>query len=187
LYTLKETRSAIIQDESNEKLVIFRSNDCVFSYDFAEFQYIFPEFFTDGLHGPKYPRRSELQPAHWLLNVLKGPMGPALENSRSFIAVYFDLLVRNKTSRNMYRTIVYKPDAPLKIAQISLNTIEEYEKFEYDNMDRLVKNLPPYPIPNHLKAVYQSIEVVHKSLQNYPGSNSEMKDFREKVSLGLYI
>jgi hypothetical protein len=108
-------------------------------------------------------------------------MGPSLEKSRTFIAVYFDLLVRNKTSRNMYQTIIYKPDAPLKISEISLKTIEEYEKFEYENVDRIVKNLPPFPIPNHLKPVYQSIEVVNKSLQNYPGSNSEMKDFRDKV------
>lgn len=75
LYTLKETRSAILQDESNEKLVIFRSNDIKFSYDFAEFQNIFPEVFTDGLHGPKYPRKAPLDPAQWLLNVLKGPLG----------------------------------------------------------------------------------------------------------------
>jgi hypothetical protein len=170
---LKKTRSAIIQDESKEKTVIFRSNDFVFSYDFKEFQYIFPEFFTDGLHGPKYPRPSALTPAKWLLNVLQGPMGPTLEKSRTFTAVYFDLLVRNRTSRDMYKTIIYKPNAPLTMAQISLSTIEEYERFEYLNMDRLVKNLPPYPTPAHLKPIYQSIDVVNKSLQNYPGSGSD--------------
>jgi hypothetical protein len=121
IYTLKETRSAILQDESKEKLVIFRSNDAKFSYDFAEFQNIFPEIFTDGLHGPKYPRKAPLDPSDWLINVLKGPQGRFLENSRTFIGVYFDLLVRNRTSRNMYRTLLYKPNAPL-------SQVEEYVK-----------------------------------------------------------
>jgi hypothetical protein len=136
---LKETRSAIIQDESNEKWVVFRSNDIKFSFDFREFQDIFPEVFTDGLHGPKYPRKAPLDPLHWLLNVLRGPMGQSLENSRTFIGVYFDLLVRNRTSRDMYRTIKYKPNAPLAMAEISLGQIEDYEKFEYSNIQRLVK------------------------------------------------
>jgi hypothetical protein len=152
-----------------------------FSYDFKEFQFIFPEIFTDGLHGPKYPRKAPLDPLHWLLNVLKGPMGPYLENSRTFIGVYFDLLVRNRTSRDMYRTIIYKPNAPLTISQITLKLIEEYETFEKTNIDRLVKNLPSLETPPHLRPVYQSIEVVNKSLENYPGSNSEMREFRQMV------
>jgi hypothetical protein len=139
LYTLKETRAAILQDESNEKWVVFRSNEFAFCYDFTTFQYIFPEIFTDGLHGPKYPRKAPLDPLHWLLNVLKGPMGNFLEDSRTFIGVYFDLLVRNRTSRDMYRTIKYKPNAPLAMSQISLSLIDEYEVFEYSNIDRLVK------------------------------------------------
>jgi len=39
----------------------------------------------------------------------------------------------------MYRTIKYKPNAPLAMAEISLGQIEDYEKFEYSNIQRLVK------------------------------------------------
>jgi hypothetical protein len=173
-----------MQDESKEKWVVFRSNDIKFSYDFVNFQSIFPEIFTDGLHGPKYPRKAPLDPLHWILNVLRGPLGPNLENSRTFIGVYFDFLVRNRTSRDMYRTIIYKPNAPLEMGKITSRLVEDYEKFEYSNIERLVKNLPPFPIPPYLIPVYKSIEVVHKSLQNYPGSNSEMREYREKV---LYV
>ena len=179
----KETRSAIIQDESKEKLVIFRSNDYKFSYDFSQFQNLFLEFFTDGLHGPKYPRPAALTPGQWIHNVLKGPMGPELEASRTFVAVFFDLLCRNKTSRDMYKAVLYKPNAPLTMAQICLSTVDEYEKFELGNIDRLSKNLPTVPVPQQLKDVYASIEVVHKSLENYPGSNAEMKEKREMVYL----
>lgn len=87
----------------------------------------------------------------------------------------------------MYKTLIYKPNAPLKMAQISLSQFEEYEQFEYTNMDRLVKNIPPLPTPPHLIPIKQSVDVVQKSLQNYPGSNSEMKEYREMVCPHIVI